>query len=653
MQISEKVLFMSMPFASSRRPSLGLSLLQAKLQEASIPSFIWYPFLPFVSRVGTRFYEEIADGKYLPQYLLGEWIFAPWLLGDPQTSSWDSEYDASYLEYLQQPKVWLNVCYSNGIAQKDADVARHVRQLIPAFFADTLNALAWDEIKFVGFTSVFQQHIASLAFARMLKERHPHLTIVFGGANVEGPMGRGILRSFPWVDAVVSGEGENVITPLVKAVLDDEDYSQVPGVWTRGNGPFMAAPTVKMDDLPYPIFDDFFNQHSAVDIQDVRSPSIMVETSRGCWWGERSHCTFCGLNGLNMAFRSKSPKRALREITELWDRYSDRAQDVLAVDNILDYRYINTLLPELAQHPKRFRLFYETKANLKKQQIASFAEAHIDRIQPGIESLSTNVLKVMRKGVSALNNVQMLKWCREYHITPYWNILWGFPGERPEDYAQSNEWANRLFHLRAPVFFGPVRLDRFSPLFNDAQEFGIKDIKPTRAYEHIFQGLSAQERFDLAYFFDYDYQEKPGSGYVTDLVQTIGRWTRAHDSAALFYYPVGDQTLLVDTRTEPRLWLLDHDYTTLLDALDAIAIKSDLAQHLNIDPALLSIMLRTLDGHQWIIQEENRILGLAIRLGKYQPSGQAKRLLATLFDAQTGQATISGHIRVPVAVAVH
>ena len=31
-------------------------------------------------------------------------------------------------------------------------------------------------------------------------------------------------------------------------------------------------------------------------------PSVFVETSRGCWWGERMHCTFCGLNGATMAY---------------------------------------------------------------------------------------------------------------------------------------------------------------------------------------------------------------------------------------------------------------------------------------------------------------------------------------------------------------
>ena len=648
---TESVVFVSMPFSSNRRPSLGLSLLQAKLRESQIPSFVWYAFLPLVPQVGISLYEEIADGKYPNYYMIGEWIFAPWLMHTPQDNHWESENDSGYLQYLQQPRVWLDVSYFKGLSQQEVERITQIRQLLPAFFDNALNAFDWNKVQFVGFTSVFQQHIASLAFARILKERYPHLVIVFGGANVEGPMGRGILQSFPWVDAIVSGEGENVITPLVKAILNGDDYSQVPGVWTRRSVKVTYPPRVKMDDLPYPIFDDFFHQHSEAHLQDPVTPAIMVETSRGCWWGEHSHCTFCGLNGLNMTFRSKSPQRAVEEITSLWDRYSDRAGNVLAVDNILDYRYINTVLPQLAQHTKKFSLFYETKANLKKQQVEAFALANIKSIQPGIESLSTHVLKVMRKGISGLSNVQMLKWCQEYHLNVFWNILWGFPGEQPEDYIEANEWAGRLFHLLPPTAVTPIRLDRFSPLFDSADEFGVKNIKPVQAYDHIFDQLSSQERFDLAYFFEFDYQEKPGAGYTSDLIHTVSQWIRTHDKAALFYFSASSGCMLIDTRTEPRIWLLDCDYMALLDSLDAIAIKSDLAEHLKIDPSLLDSMLRTLDEHQWIIQEGNKVLGLAIRLGRYQPSGKVQRLLSTLFDPETGQATVSGRITVPVAIA--
>lgn len=66
-------------------------------------------------------------------------------------------------------------------------------------------------------------------------------------------------------------------------------------------------------------------------------PTVLIETSRGCWWGDKSHCTFCGLNGATMAYRSKSGARAFEEMQQLSDQWqTDRIE---VVDNILDMRY--------------------------------------------------------------------------------------------------------------------------------------------------------------------------------------------------------------------------------------------------------------------------------------------------------------------------
>ncbi len=58
------------------------------------------------------------------------------------------------------------------------------------------------------------------------------------------------------------------------------------------------------------------------------------------------HCTFCGLNGSSMAFRSKSPGRVLAEIRELEARYGCSRFET--VDNILDMDYFKNVLPALA-----------------------------------------------------------------------------------------------------------------------------------------------------------------------------------------------------------------------------------------------------------------------------------------------------------------
>src|SRR5207247_2316701 len=98
------------------------------------------------------------------------------------------------------------------------------------------------------------------------------------------------------------------------------------------------------------------------------------------------HCTFCGLNGGTMAFRSKTPRRALNELEHLVDRW--RLTNVEAVDNILDMKYFNDMLPALARASRSLQIFYEVKSNLSRAHVRILSEAGVNRIQPGIESLS-------------------------------------------------------------------------------------------------------------------------------------------------------------------------------------------------------------------------------------------------------------------------
>lgn len=128
-----------------------------------------------------------------------------------------------------------------------------------------------------------------------------------------------------------------------------------------------------------------------------------------------------------MAYRSKSAARALAELTYLANRYPDCG--INAVDNILDMKYFKTFLKLLADGKREFGLFYEVKANLRKDQVKLLCEAGVKTIQPGIESFSDNVLRIMRKGVTALQNVQLLKWCTELGLKAVYNLIWGFPGK--------------------------------------------------------------------------------------------------------------------------------------------------------------------------------------------------------------------------------
>lgn len=547
------VLLVSMPFGPVVQPSLGLGLLKSSLPPGS--SKVLYLSLSFARRIGRPLYHWINDRLPFATTLAGEWLFRPALLP----------------EVPEEPREYLDQVLLAPTARWREDGGDRLmnRLLVPEGLVDELlgvRGLAADYVdwcagevlahrpKIVGLTSVFEQHAASLALARRLKERSPETRIVLGGANCEGVMGLATLRAFDFVDAVVSGEGEVALPQLVERWLAGEPPEGIRGVYTRRSPEVLeraaavpnAASPRHLDDLPYPDFDDFFAQFAASGFVMGREARLLFESSRGCWWGEKMHCTFCSLNGAGMAFRSKSAERALAELRSLTGRYPGRS--ISTVDNILDMQYFKTFLPILAEERLDVEIFYEVKSNLRKDQIRLLRDAGVRSLQAGVESLSDEILRIMGKGVSGLQNLRLLKWCEELGVWPYWNLLWGFPGESPEEYARMGEMIPWLHHLPPPTALSPIFLERFSPNYFRGGELGFAGVRPMSAYRHIYPE-AGEELGDLAYFFDYGYQDgRDVANYVGPLIPRIVEWRDVYKGCTLAAIDCGERLAICDTR---------------------------------------------------------------------------------------------------------
>jgi ribosomal peptide maturation radical SAM protein 1 len=254
-----------------------------------------------------------------------------------------------------------------------------------------------------------------------------------------------------------------------------------------------------------------------------------------------------------MRYRSKSPDRVYNELVYLYRRYGYSRID--SVDNILDHRYIHSVFPRLVENGIQLEMFYEVKSNLKYAQLAAMRRGGVKLIQPGIESFSNDVLKLMKKGVTGLQNLQLLKWCEEIGIVPAWNLLAGFPDEAPEDYASMAKLLSVLTHLEPPTGCSPIRLDRFSPLLNEAEAFGLKRVRPARAYYYVFP-LSRRELARLAYFFDFDYADgRNVEAYLGAIHAEVDKWRNSRFQAEEARRPRLDATIkeggsvhILDTR---------------------------------------------------------------------------------------------------------
>ena len=405
-----------MPFGNILTPSIGLSLLEAGLDRRGISTHIRYFTFAFAKTAGSSFYLDIADDREPSIHELGgEWIFARGLFEPTPESPERPASEEAYIQSILRDRTgWNTDSGVNPVPESQIRKMVRARGLVNGFLDECLETIARVSPRIVGFTSIFQQHVASLALAKRIKASLPNTFIVFGGANAEGVMGAETLRQFSFVDAAVSGEGDIVFPELVERVLKAEPVDALEGVRTRQSiatefreNRFSHAPSVvALDELPYPDYTDFFEQFRRSRLGRSWQPRIYYETSGGCWWGAKQHCKFCGLNGASMAYRSKSPERAIDELVFLSEKYATK--DVHVVDNILDIRYFKTVLPELARRLLGIELFYETKAKLKKDQLKLFRDAGVLEIQPGVESFGDAVLQLMRKGVSALQNIQLL-----------------------------------------------------------------------------------------------------------------------------------------------------------------------------------------------------------------------------------------------------
>lgn len=595
------VVFPVAPFADVGRPAMGVGLLVAEARAAGHSAEAIHFNVDLAGEIGLAPYQDIAS-SFPPNLLIGEWIFAGDVFGEGTAAAED------YIADILAP-------YLPGHPGLVEAMLR-IRSLLPRWLDACAAEIRARKPDVVGFSTVFHQTCACLALARRLKALPDPPVVVFGGANCEGEMGLQMIRSFPSIDFVCSGEADDSFPRLLDR-LAAGGGAPIPGVLERGAAEVARSAAIRaMDALPFPDFDDYFARLAASPLAGAFEGHLVFETSRGCWWGAKHHCTFCGLNGDTMAFRSKSPERAFEEIAWLAARHGSRR--IGCVDNILDMKYVTALFPRLAAAGIALELFYEVKSNLRLDQLRLMRAGGVRQIQPGIESFSDPVLKLMDKGCTGFQNIQLMRWCAELGIEVSWNVLAGFPGEDPEEYRAMARLIPRLVHLDPPCACGMLRLDRFSPFHSRPEDFGIRRMRPARAYFYVYP-LGRRELARLAYFFDHDQTgaENP-EDYVRGVQAEVAAWKAAR------FAPGGPPALDADfddggvtiRDTRPAATAPRHRLSGLAAAVyaacDSAASVAGLAHGLGAGAAEVEAALAALDRDRLVARQGDRAVALAV-----------------------------------------
>jgi len=554
------VLFAVLPFAPLSQPPLGISILKAAATEAGFSAAVRYCAFDFAERVGFRSYNNVAaTWGMLP--LIGDWIFAESLYGNrlPPPRRFLAYLKTAYLapaeEVPDEGLRRLGMTHSQYFVKYVWPGMLEARQLAPEFVEQWAQEILALEPRVVGFRSSWQQACSGLAVARRLKRSPRPPLIIVGGPNCHRELGWHWLRCFPWIDYVCTGEGEEAFPRFLRQVLREGQTQPIPGVLGRQDRRFSVPPPVRdLDDSPVPDHSDYFHRLASSGLASEVGPACLpLESSRGCWWGEKCQCAFCGHTPNDMVYRSKSASRVLAEIKRFASKH--HAHSFYGIDAALNKQHIGTVFAKLGKSRSRPPFIYLVRADLSRTELRTLKAGGVQTLAPGIESFSTAVLRLMRKGTTGLRNIQFLRWCEEIGITTQgnWRILYGFPGEPIAEYERMAKLVPLLTHLSPPDGVIPINLLRFSPYGLDPGHSGLINVRPRPGYSFVYP-FGRKKLEGIAYYFDFDYADgRRPVEYTRPLRRQVDEWIKLWQTPdethpRLDLRTAGDDVVITDTR---------------------------------------------------------------------------------------------------------
>jgi len=488
-----RIALIYMPFAPPEGPAIGLTQIASVLKQrfgGQVDIRIHYLNLDVAALPDAAGFYGAATSPYGRMTGLADWFFRA----------------AAFPDAEDNIEAYLGRYYYDGAteATEVAEFARARRGELFAFLDELIDRYALDSADLVGFSLCFFQTVASLAMASRLKLRNPEVTVVFGGPAVKGVPGKTLVEHAPCVDAVFSGPGLVSFPELVGRRLAGLPITRpaIPGVFARGVAdalPPACNVGAQLDirkDVPLD-YRSFLDHFDAVLGDSGRQPFLLMQTSRGCWWADRRRCTFCGLNDLQERFEALPPEAALRHIRSVLG-YAGRVSRFVACDNVVPPNYFREVFPHLAP-PQGVFIKYETRSAITAEEIRVLCRAGIRCVQPGVEALSTESLTLMRKGVTASDNLRFLKDCLRHALYVEWNLLLFSPGEREEVYRKYERDIPRLVHLQPPEGVFPIEFVRDSRYFEEAGAYGL-DLEPHESLRYIYP-FAPETLFGLCYRF--------------------------------------------------------------------------------------------------------------------------------------------------------
>ena len=533
------ILLIVPPFATAKHSVLGVHLLQALARQQGFQTDILYLNALLAAIMGIERFEKISISPFETLWRMEhERLFARSAYGLPPlghaAEECLNETASLYGSADDRPPVFY------GAPPLDLNELLQFEALCTEFVAEAVEAIAARRYAIVGCTARTGQTNCSVALLNGIKRRQPGVITMIGGTHCKGRLAQGIASLSRSIDYVFSGESETAFSEFLRqyaaGTLPEERV--IPG-----------TPLPDLDALPLPDYADFFEQTTRfLGEEALRETAASYETSRGCWWGAREGCHFCGEHE---PARQKSPRIVLQDLEQM--RQNPRISGVYMCDIAMPLSYHREVVPNFDNRPGELQIHYQAKANLSLRDLINLKQANIAQFTIGIEALSSGLLTAMHKGTASRDNLQLLRYGRSLGLHLSWLLLWGFPGDTRADYQETLDLLPLIRHFQPPLALLHLILTRFSRYVEQPQEFGVSSLRPWRVYHAIYPEWADME--NVAYWFVGEYpccaHEHPQ--LIERIAEEVARWNAEWERAYLVMIPFDAGYMIFDRRNASEI----------------------------------------------------------------------------------------------------
>lgn len=324
----------------------------------------------------------------------------------------------------------------------------------------------------VGFSCTTSSFLETNRIATLLKEQAPHIVTVLGGAHA-CTIGAPLLDSYPALDYLVIGEGENTMLELAQAGFSN--VGDIPGVAYRGvdgKGTLTSHRELikDLDSLPFPAYHllpNFPRLYKLPLFSYPKSPNTSIISSRGCPYA----CSYCDRSVFSRGFRFNSPEYILEHVAMLNRDYGIR--HVFFYDDL--FTFDRKRVAEFCELKARkgIKVSYNCIARLEHvdaELLALLKGSGCWQVNFGIESGDPEVLKKHRKFYGLDEVGQKLLMVKEAGMRVKGLFMVGLPGEDETAIRRTIDYA-----LSLPL--DEINVTKFTPfpgapVYKDIRDFG-------------------------------------------------------------------------------------------------------------------------------------------------------------------------------------